>query len=71
MTCPKCHNSEHLPGARFCALCGSPLATCEGCENEEKDRDMDCCWNCSRNRLTTRKDLFRHRPEPKGEKDHG
>lgn len=21
-TCPNCHNTEHLPGAKFCMICG-------------------------------------------------
>lgn len=62
MICPKCRNSEHLEGARFCMICGASLEGCEGCDNEKKGRDTDCCWNCSRNRLTNRKDLFRCRP---------
>lgn len=68
MTCPNCRNTEHLKGARFCALCGTSLEGCIGCINEEKDRDMDCCWNCSRNRLNTRKDLFVHKPIDGGER---
>lgn len=64
--CPKCRNSEHLEGARFCMICGTRLEPCEGYVNEGKDRDMDSCWNCSRNRLTARKDLFRHRPIIRG-----
>ena len=24
--CPVCHNEEHLPGARFCMICGAPLS---------------------------------------------
>lgn len=68
MTCPKCHNSEHVEGARFCMICGTPLKSCEGCTNENKSRDMDCCWNCSRNRLNTRKDLFVHRRTDGGER---
>lgn len=23
--CPVCHNTEHLPGARFCMICGEPF----------------------------------------------
>lgn len=23
--CPVCHNEEHLPGARFCMICGTPI----------------------------------------------
>ena len=22
-TCPVCHNTEHLPGAKFCMVCGT------------------------------------------------
>lgn len=61
MICPKCRNTEHLDGARFCMVCGSPLESCEGCENEDKDRNMDCCWYCSRNRATPRRDLYQHK----------
>lgn len=61
MVCPKCHNSEHLECARFCMVCGSPLESCTGCVNEGKGRDMDCCWNCTRNRGTGRRDLFQNR----------
>ena len=59
--CPTCHNSEHLPGAKFCMICGKSLLTCDGCVNEQADRDQDCCWNCSRNRRTTRRDQYRRR----------
>lgn len=34
---------------------------CTGCMNEAMGRDMDCCWNCSRNRRS-KKDLYRRRP---------
>lgn len=61
--CPTCHNNEHLPGAKFCMICGKSIQTCEGCVNEKADRDMDCCWNCNRNRRTTRRDQYRRRPE--------
>ena len=40
---------------------------CTGCLNEYADRDMDCCWNCSRNKHS-RKDLYRHRKIEYGEK---
>ena len=59
--CPTCLSTEHLPGAKFCMICGKSIQTCEGCVNEEADRDMDCCWNCSRNRRTTRRDMYRRR----------
>lgn len=42
-------------------MSGVSLDGCEGCVNESKSRDMDCCWNCSRNRKTTRRDLFKHK----------
>lgn len=41
MTCPKCYNSEHLKGARFCMICGAQLENCDGCVNEEKGRDTE------------------------------
>lgn len=68
MTCPKCCNDKHLEGARFCMMCGASLKSCSGCFNEASGRDMDCCWNCTRNRLTVRSDLFRDRPVVEGEK---
>lgn len=34
---------------------------CTGCINEAASRDMDCCWNCSRNRTRKPRDLYRHR----------
>lgn len=58
MMCPKCRNTEHLEGARYCMVCGSPLEGCKGCENEDKGLDSDFCWNCSRR---GHKDLFRRK----------
>lgn len=29
---------------------------------EEVGRDMDCCWNCSRNPARKPRDLYQHRP---------
>lgn len=57
--CPVCRNTEHLPGAKFCMICGTPVSSCSGCVNEEADRDQDCCWYCSRNRRKNREDLYR------------
>ena len=31
----------------------APGVGCTGCVNETASRDMDCCWNCSRNRRST------------------
>lgn len=62
-TCPSCHNSEHLPGAKFCMACGKSIYTCAGCVNERADRDQDCCWNCSRNIRTTRRDQYKRGTE--------
>ena len=39
----------------------APDVGCTGCVNETASRDMDCCWNCSRNRRS-KKDLYRRRP---------
>ena len=39
----------------------APDVGCTGCVNETASRDMDCCWNCSRN-LRSKKDLYRRRP---------
>lgn len=39
----------------------APGVGCTGCVNETASRDMDCCWNCSRNRRS-KKDLYRRRP---------
>lgn len=61
--CPVCYNKEHLPDAKFCMVCGAPLQSCSGCVNEAKDRDQDCCWNCSRNLRKNRRDLYRPMPE--------
>ena len=57
-TCPVCHNEEHLEGARFCMICGSPLDGCQGCAHEGAGRDQDYCWNCSRNGGHTRSDRY-------------
>lgn len=61
--CPVCRNEEHLPGAKFCMVCGAPLSSCSGCVNEAAARDQDCCWLCTRNRRGARKDLYRPAPE--------
>ena len=34
---------------------------CTGCVHEAASRDMDCCWNCSRNPRRKPRDLYRHR----------
>lgn len=35
---------------------------CTGCVHEAASRDMDCCWNCSRNPARKPRDLYQHRP---------
>lgn len=57
--CPSCGSYPHMMGARYCWVCGSPMGVCDGCANEDADRDQDCCWNCSRNRRTLKRDLFK------------
>lgn len=46
--CPICHNEEHLPGARFCMVCGtafplaeqpSPPGPCSLCDYSGKQLD--------------------------------
>ena len=34
---------------------------CTSCVHEAASRDMDCCWNCSRNPRRKPRDLYRHR----------
>ena len=61
--CPACRNDKHLPGAKFCAVCGTPLSSCSGCVHEAANRDQDCCWNCTRNRRKNRRDLYQYKTE--------
>lgn len=38
--CSVCHNEEHIEGARFCMICGSPLEGCQGSVRESIGSDQ-------------------------------
>ena len=53
--CPVCHNEEHLPGARFCMVCGTgfPLkeqppspGPCSLCDFGGRHLDAPPCATC-------------------------
>lgn len=53
--CPVCHNEEHLPGARFCMVCGAafplaeqppPAGPCSLCDYGGTHLDAPPCSNC-------------------------
>lgn len=59
--CPRCGEVNYEPGVLYCWSCGCHLGGCVGCENEDEDRNKDCCWYCSRNPRKVNRDMYRRK----------